>query len=186
MRTRIARTVVAVVAVSLVGAAGYALAARTASSATKRYALRATLNAAHETPAVRGLSGASGTFTATLSMAGKRGTLAWKLTFKGLSGPAIAAHVHVGAAGKSGPVAIPLCITCRSGAHGVYSTTNAKLLAALLHMTAYANVHTKAHPAGEIRGQVTAKPTTAKLPAASDTSTTETTSGGYTNPYGGY
>ena len=188
MRTRVARTVVAVACLAPVGAAGFALAARTASSAARSYALRAALRPGRETPAVKGLPGASGTFTATLTVSGRKGTLAWKLTFRGLSGLAVAAHVHLGAAGKSGPVAIPLCVSCRSGAHGVSTTSNAKLLSALTHATAYANVHTRAHPAGEIRGQVTARPTTAKPPASSETSTTESTSGGggYTNPYGGY
>ena len=45
-------------------------------------------------------------------------SLAWRLTFSGLSGKAVAAHVHLGRVGVAGPVAVPLCGPCASGAHG--------------------------------------------------------------------
>ena len=94
-----------------------------------------------------------------LAISGTGGKLAWRLTFKNLSGPAIAAHVHTGAPGKPGPVVIPLCGPCRSGAHGVFRGAlggRSVLLAEILHGRTYVNVHTKKNPNGEIRGQLAA------------------------------
>jgi hypothetical protein len=79
--------------------------------------------------------------------------LAWKLTFSGLTGPATAAHIHLGAMGKAGNVAIPLCAPCKSGVHGK-ATLSASLKRALAHHKLYVNVHTAKNPNGEIRGQL--------------------------------
>lgn len=145
----------AAVALALFAAAATALAGN--ATAQKTYLLRATLDTRHETPPAKDAQGASGVFTATLTLSGKKGTFLWKLTFKNLSGPAIAAHVHIGAPGKAGPIAIPLCGRCTAAAHGSYTGpigANPTLLKALLHGGAYANVHTKKNPNGEIRGQI--------------------------------
>ena len=119
-------------------------------SATTRTSYTAKLNASQERPrplAVR--ASASGTFTATLS--GK--TLTWKLTFAHLTGAATAAHIHLGAKGKSGAVLVPLCGPCKSPTRGTVkiSVTTIKAMA---NGKAYVNVHTKKNPAGEIRGQL--------------------------------
>ena len=111
----------------------------------------ATLSAAQETPAPTGVGKAKGTFTATLTDGGK---LTYRLTFSGLSGRAVAAHIHAGKTGVSGPVLVPLCATaCTSPAKGT-TTVKASVVAALRAGTTYVNVHTAANPAGEIRGQV--------------------------------
>lgn len=117
---------------------------------TKEIGVRATLNAAQEVPAqaVKNAAG-RGAFTATLI--GR--TLTWKLTFSHLTGPAAAAHIHLGGMGKPGNVAVPLCAPCRSGAHGK-AKLNAATLKALEHHLTYVNVHTAKNPAGEIRGQI--------------------------------
>ncbi len=110
--------------------------------------LRATLNAAQEVPrqAVKAPA-ASGRFTGTLT-----GTkLTWSLTFRKLTGPATAAHIHLGRPGKAGPVAVPLCGPCTSGAKGTATLTAAQVKAVLGGGT-YVNVHTAKNPAGEIRG----------------------------------
>ncbi len=110
----------------------------------------ATLTAAQEIPKqVVKTPAAKGAFHATLS--GK--TLTWKLTFSHLSGPALQAHIHLGAMGKSGNVLVPLCAPCKNG-----QTGKAKVTAALIkdlgkHLL-YVNVHTAKNPAGEIRGQL--------------------------------
>src|SRR5262249_18482857 len=148
------------VAVPVLGAAGFALAGGMASTA-KSDLLKATLTPARETPPVRNAPGASGVFSATLTLSGRKGTMAWKLTFRKLTGPAVAAHVHVARVGVSGPVAIPLCGPCHSGAHGT-SAVKASVVKALLHHRAYANVHTKKHLNGEIRGQIRVTGTTTK------------------------
>ena len=115
--------------------------------------LSATLNAGQEIPkqAVKNQV-AHGTFTATLS-----GThLAWKLTFAKLTGAATAAHIHLGAKGKSGNVVVALCGPCKSGMKGT-GTVSAALLKTIEKHGTYVNVHTAKNPAGEIRGQLVAK-----------------------------
>ena len=142
---------------ALVAGATFAGAARPPG---KKYQLAATLSVRNEVHAKDARS-AHGLFSATLTLNGTKGTLAWRLTFSGLSGPAAAAHVHVGPAGKEGPIAIPLCSPCSSGAHGSFTGPiggNTRLLLALLHGGTYANVHTKLNPLGEIRGQIRATP----------------------------
>jgi CHRD domain-containing protein len=144
--------------------------------------LSARLAARSETPAPKGAAGAAGLFTATLS--GR--SVVWRLTFSRLTGRALAAHIHLGKPGVAGPVAVPLCGPCVSGAHGKVTVTP-KVRAALLAGGAYVNVHTAKNPAGEIRGQV-ARGTAAATPtsqAGTTTTTTDTTdSGGYGGGYG--
>jgi hypothetical protein len=92
---------------------------------------------------------AHGLFKATLS-----GTkLRWKLTFDKLTGPATAAHIHMGARGKSGGVVVPLCGPCKSGVTGTATVTTALRSAFTKHLL-YVNVHTAKNPDGEIRGQL--------------------------------
>jgi len=115
---------------------------------------RTALIARQEVPRPKGRANrARGLFTATVTRSGTSGAIAWRLTFSRLTGRAIAAHVHIGARGRAGGVALPLCGPCRSGARGT-ATVNARLLAALEAGRAYVNVHTRQNPAGEIRGQL--------------------------------
>ena len=79
--------------------------------------------------------------------------LVWRLTFSRLTGKAIAAHIHSGVRGKAGPVIVPLCTPCRTGARGRV-TVDASVLSALQSGRTYVNVHTTKNPAGEIRGQL--------------------------------
>jgi len=122
------------------------------------YRLSGTLTAAQEVPKPTGAkAGAGGTFTSTLTEGTNGGTLAWKLTFKNLTGKAVAAHVHVGARGKSGNVLVPLCAAparpCRSGMTG-RTHVNHTTFDALEKRATYVNVHTARNPAGEIRAQL--------------------------------
>ncbi len=144
MRRSLLSPAAAIAAAGLL-AAGLGLGA-TGGTSTK---LTAKLDSRHETPAPRGAAHAAGTFTATLT--GR--SLTWRLIFSKLTGKALAAHVHLGKPGVAGPVAVPLCGPCVSGAHGK-TTVTAKVRAALLAGGAYVNVHTAKNPAGEIRGQV--------------------------------
>jgi hypothetical protein len=132
----------AIACVALAGAAGAASTAGTPVSAK--------LNVKAEVPAPKGGKG-TGSFTGTLN--GSK--LTWKLTWGTLSGPANAAHIHLGKAGKAGNVVVPLCAgaTCKSGVHGTV-TLKAAVLKALKAGGTYVNIHTAKNPAGEIRGQV--------------------------------
>jgi hypothetical protein len=122
--------------------------------------IKTTLRASQERPKPKGkLAKEKGTFTATVSRTGTSGVVTWRLTFGKLSGRAIAAHIHSGARGQAGPVIVPLCAPCRSGAHGK-ATVSASVLDALESGKTYVNVHTTKNPAGEIRGQIPAVPLT--------------------------
>lgn len=115
--------------------------------------LSATLNAGQEIPkqVVKNQS-AHGSFTGTLT-----GTkLTWKLTFAKLTGPATAAHIHLGGMGKSGNVVVPLCTPCKASQTGT-ATISASLLKTIKKHGTYVNVHTAKNPNGEIRGQLVAK-----------------------------
>jgi hypothetical protein len=108
------------------------------------------LNAAQEIPKqVVKNTAAHGTFTGTLT-----GTsLKFTLTFAGLTGPATAAHIHLGAKGVSGNVLVPLCTPCKSPVKGTVTVSAAVAKDFAKHLL-YVNVHTAKNPAGEIRGQL--------------------------------
>jgi hypothetical protein len=123
-------------------------------------ALAAPMTAGEETPSPAGdVSAARGSFAATATKSETGATLSWRLTFSGLTGRALAAHIHVGRRGKAGPVAVSLCGPCRNGARGT-ADLSASVLTALQAGRAYVNVHTRKNPAGEIRGQIAPVPLT--------------------------
>ncbi len=110
----------------------------------------AKLTAAEEVPAqVVKDAKAKGSFTGDIT--GSK--LTWTLTFSGLTGPATAAHIHMAGMGAAGPVVVPLCGPCKSGAKGSATLTAAALKALKTHKL-YVNVHTAKNPDGEIRGQI--------------------------------
>jgi CHRD domain len=82
-------------------------------------------------------------------------TLTYQATYSGLTGPATAAHFHGPAApGVSAGVTVPIANPANP-ISGKATLTDAQI-ADLTAGKWYFNVHTKAHPAGEIRGQLTA------------------------------
>jgi CHRD domain len=118
--------------------------------------IKTALRASQERPKPKGnVRRARGTFTATVTKSGTSAVVAWRLTFSKLTGRAMAAHIHSGPRGKAGPVIVPLCAPCRSGARG-RATVDASVLSALEAGRAYVNVHTRKNPLGEIRGQISA------------------------------
>ena len=121
-------------------------------AATKTTVWSAGLTSGQEIPkqVVKNANG-HGLFKATLSGA----TLKWKLTYAKLTGPALAAHIHMGAKGTAGNVVVPLCAAaaCRSGVSGSITVTP-EMKTAFKHHLLYVNVHTAKNPAGEIRGQI--------------------------------
>ncbi len=93
----------------------------------------------------------SGTASFTFDPAGN--TLSWKITYSGLTGPAIMAHIHGPAApGKEGPVVIKFANPASpiDGSATLTAAQAADLKAGML----YVNVHTADHKGGEIRGQI--------------------------------
>ena len=107
----------------------------------------AKLDAMQEVP--HAMSKGTGTFTADITGS----TLKWRLTFSHLTGPATAAHIHVGKKGKAGNVIVPLCNPCKTGAKG--SMKISEMVAHEIQRgITYVNVHTKKYANGEIRGQL--------------------------------
>jgi cytochrome c2 len=163
MKSRLRVAVVVIAATLLVGA--IAVSATTGRSGTTptaagltpgSYTIKVTLNTKQEVPKAKGTTSATGSFTGTLKVvSAAKSTLTYRLTFARLTGLGLAAHVHLGAAGKSGKIVVPLCAPCRSGAHGT-KAVSALAAQAMISGKAYVNVHTRTNPAGEIRGQVKA------------------------------
>lgn len=123
-------------------------------STAEEVQLRALMNAAEEVPAPSGnTANARGAFTATATKTATGATLRWRLTFSNLTGDANAAHIHTGTRGQPGPVAVPLCGPCTSGATGS-ADIDENLLNTLRSGGTYVNVHTATNRAGEIRAQL--------------------------------
>lgn len=103
---------------------------------------------------------------ATVVISADDSTIWYIVKYSGLSGALAAAHIHVGAAGVSGGVILPL-VASASPMVGKLSATNftasgaittfAQAVAAIKAGGTYVNLHTAANPGGEIRGQVIAK-----------------------------
>ena len=130
-------------------------AAASTSTTTKKvetYSFKAKLTAAQEVPKPKAPTSAGGSFTAR-TVEAKTKTFTWKLSFHGLTGAAVAAHVHFGKKGVAGGVAIALCGPCKNGQTGKL-TISGKAESAMEKGGAYVNVHTAKNAGGEIRGQV--------------------------------
>jgi hypothetical protein len=96
-----------------------------------------------------------GTGTATVRLRAGQGQVCYRIAAANLP-PAVAAHIHRGAAGTSGPVIIPLATPNKAGIVGGCATAARALVASILATPAsfYVNVHTAEFPAGAIRGQL--------------------------------
>lgn len=112
------------------------------------------LTGAQQVPPVQ----TSGSGTADLTYDPGTRILTWTVTYSGLSGPVTMAHFHGPAPeGKNGPVVIwltkqgsPVESTIKGDA-----TLTPEQAQQFNAGDWYINVHTQAHPGGEIRGQVT-------------------------------
>jgi hypothetical protein len=141
------------------GVASCALALMAVGGATARTTateirVGASLDAAQEVPKPTGnVANARGAFAATVEKTATGATLDYDMIFRNLTGPAVAAHIHLGRPGDAGPIAASLCSPCTSPEGGKVNINNATLQA-LQTGGAYVNVHTAMNPAGEIRGQV--------------------------------
>ena len=109
--------------------------------------VKVTLSGDQEAPPVT----SAGTGTGTITV-GDDKSVKGSVTTKGIDGTA--AHIHEAAVGKNGPVVIPL-----EKKGDTYTVpANAKLtdaqFASFKAGNLYVNVHSAAHPDGEIRGQL--------------------------------
>ncbi|HEX3936920.1 MAG TPA: CHRD domain-containing protein [Xanthobacteraceae bacterium] len=134
-------------------AAGAALLVSGKQSYAAGTAFKADLKGSSEVPP--NTTAGTGSVTANYDPATK--TLTWSGTFSGLTGPATAAHFHGPAEpGKNAGVAIWISEKGKpfeSPFKGSATLTEAQA-SDLMNGQWYVNIHTKANPGGEIRGQV--------------------------------
>ena len=135
---------------SVVALAFAACLAAVAPVSAETLALKADLKGASEVPPND--EKGTGSVTLTLDTATKK--LSWNGTISGLTGNPTAAHFHGPAEpGKNAGVLVPI------GNPGPKIEGSAELTDAqmtdLLAGRLYVNIHTAAHPGGELRGQIT-------------------------------
>lgn len=107
------------------------------------------LSGANEVPPVTTSASGSGTIAVAAD-----GAVSGSVKTKGVAGTM--AHIHLGAAGKNGPVIVPLT----KGADGEWSVPagaklNADQMKSYKAGELYVNVHSDANKGGEIRAQLT-------------------------------
>lgn len=137
----------AIVSAGIAALAGCSMMGMAQHSAT----YSAKLSGASEVPP--NMSAGTGNVEAKLDE--KSQMLRWTVTYSGLTGPATAGHFHGPAmAGANAGVAQPFSGSLASPIKGEAKLTEAQVKD-LMAGKWYANVHTAAHPGGEIRGQLT-------------------------------
>jgi CHRD domain len=119
-----------------------------ASSAAWAIELTSKLSGEQEVPPVETRASGAAEFTV-----GADGSVSGSVQTEAIEG--VAAHIHEGAADVNGPVVIVLT---KQNDHEWVAPAGARLtpkqLDAIKLGNLYVNVHTKAHPGGEIRGQL--------------------------------
>ena len=110
--------------------------------------VKVTLSGANEVPPVTTSASGSGNITVAADK-----SVSGSISTSGVAGTA--GHIHIGAAGKNGPVAVPLA---KSGGSGWSVPAGAKLTddqyESFKKGELYVNIHSAANKAGEIRGQL--------------------------------
>ena len=118
--------------------------------------LAVTMTGVQEVP---GPGDPDGTGTAEIRVEPGQARVCWNVYARDI-GTATAAHIHRGAEGVAGPVAVPLATPGADG-HSQGCSTVDPALAAELSMRShefYVNVHSTAFPNGAIRGQLRGGP----------------------------
>ena len=121
------------------------------SSAEGGRKLTATLTGAAEVPGPGDTDGrGSGEFRVNPG----QGSLCYSVTWSGIDAPT-AAHIHNGAAGAAGGVAVPLAVGAGGTIEGCAGITRDQAMALIQSPeNFYANLHNAAFPGGAIRGQL--------------------------------
>jgi hypothetical protein len=121
------------------------------TSSTSTYV--ATMSGSQESPAVN--TGGTGNAEVTYDRNSQMAT--YRVSYSALSGPATAAHIHGPAGpGQNAGVVVPFTNVGSSPITGQVKLTPEQFNQ-LSSGQWYVNVHTAAHPAGEIRGQLRAR-----------------------------
>ena len=109
--------------------------------------VKVTLSGSNEVPPVATQATGDG----TISIADD-GSVSGSVTTKGIQGTA--AHIHMGAAGKNGPVIVPFTKEGDTYKAAAGAKLTPDQLKAFKAGDLYFNVHSAANPNGEIRGQL--------------------------------
>jgi hypothetical protein len=123
------------------------------SSSSSVDTFTATLAGSQEVPPVN----SAGSGAAEVTYDHKTNNLKWKVNYSGLSGPAVASHIHCPAGpGANAGVVVPFMAVGTSPFSGEKVITPAQY-ADIAAGLCYVNIHTPKNPAGEIRGQLRRK-----------------------------
>ena len=140
------RGVLATTGLAMIGVASVARAAP--------ITMKVPLAGAQQVPPVQ--TPGSGTADLTYNPANRM--LTWNITYSGLTGPATMAHIHGPApSGKNAGVEVWLSKQGQPATSPIKgeATLTPEQAQQLMAGETYVNVHTQAHPGGEIRGQIT-------------------------------
>ncbi len=110
----------------------------------------ASLNGNNEVPAVT----TKGAATAWAVLSPDMTSLTFHITYAQLDSTFTAAHFHSGKAGANGGVVFPITTFHGNTATGTWNNLPDSIITQLLNGGIYMNVHSMAHPNGEIRGQL--------------------------------
>lgn len=125
-------------------------------------ALTSTMTAEEEVPQ-KGPAGATG--SATLEVNSDNNQVCYTFITQNLNDPVTGGHIHKGAKGTAGDIFIDLKVTA-DNLKGCVTDTPAKIQALLADAQGhYVNLHTQAHPAGAVRGQLMAAITNPQVAA---------------------
>ncbi|MDB5741742.1 MAG: domain containing protein [Polaromonas sp.] len=151
--TRLSLAALTVAAAATLAGCGMMQRMTASAPASNLIAFSTQLRGANEVPPVA--SQGNGTVDAVLNK--DTNLLRWKANYTGLSGPATAAHFHGPASpGANAGVVLPWPGPVQSPVEGSATLTPTQA-ADLIAGRWYANVHTAANPAGEVRGQMTVR-----------------------------
>jgi hypothetical protein len=122
-----------------------------APAAEEAEAFAAQLSGAQEVPPVS----SPGNGKAEVVFSHRTGTIKWRVTFQGLSGPLTAAHLHGPATpGQNAAVVVPFTGELNAPPLQGEVRITPEQFSQLASGQWYVNLHTARHPQGELRGQL--------------------------------